>query len=95
MSDCICYPVEDKYLTKHYGAVEPGSAWEPNPDCPVHFPEPATRHAAAIEAAKTASDALLASSLTPEQRQLVVDMMNAAQDLNTLYWDARREEPTP
>jgi len=48
-------------------------------------------HAAAIDAARTASDALLASNLTPAQQQLVVDMMNATQDLNTLYWDARRE----
>lgn len=50
------------------------------------------RHAAAIDAARAASEALLASRLNPEQCQLVVDMMNATQDLNTLYWDARREQ---
>lgn len=47
-----------------------------------------TDHANAVDAARKASDALLASELTPEQQQLVVDLMNAAQDLNTIYWEA-------
>lgn len=34
---CTCY-VDERYWTTHYGAVEPGSQMEPNPDCPVHFP---------------------------------------------------------
>lgn len=50
-----------------------------------------TKHAAAVDTARKASDALLASGLTSEQQQWVVDLMNAAQDLNTLYWNARRE----
>ena len=45
------------------------------------------KHANAIDAARSASDSLLASGLSPEQQQWVVDMMNAAQDLNKLYWD--------
>lgn len=35
---CLCW-VNPKPFT-HYGAVEPGDALEPNPDCPVHFPAP-------------------------------------------------------
>ncbi|WP_456505805.1 hypothetical protein [Arthrobacter sp. UYCu723] len=34
---CICYWTDQKYWTTHYGAVEPGSTMEPNPDCKVHF----------------------------------------------------------
>ncbi|QPO16961.1 hypothetical protein KDJ01_gp29 [Arthrobacter phage Kittykat] len=37
--ECTCHLVDEKYWTTHYGAVEPGSMWEPNPDCPVHFPK--------------------------------------------------------
>ncbi len=33
---CICFPVENPWT--YYGAVEPGGALEPNPDCPVYFP---------------------------------------------------------
>jgi hypothetical protein len=36
---CTCYWVDPKYWTTHYGAVEPGSTMEPNPDCPEHFPQ--------------------------------------------------------
>lgn len=35
---CTCYVVDEKYWFTHYGAVEPGSTMEPNPDCRVHFP---------------------------------------------------------
>jgi hypothetical protein len=35
---CTCFVTDAKYWTVHYGAVEPGSMWEPNPDCPEHFP---------------------------------------------------------
>jgi len=37
--ECTCYLTDEKYWTTHYGAVEPGSMWEPNPDCLVHFPK--------------------------------------------------------
>jgi hypothetical protein len=34
---CQCVPTPEKFWTTHYGAVEPGSAWEEGPDgCPVH-----------------------------------------------------------
>lgn len=36
---CTCHWVDPKYWTTHYGAVEPGSTMEPNPDCPEHFPQ--------------------------------------------------------
>lgn len=44
MSDngCSCYWVDPKYWFTHYGAVEPGSQMEPNPDCPEHFPKEPT-----------------------------------------------------
>jgi len=35
---CTCYVTDPKYWFTHYGAVEPGSMMEPNPDCPVHIP---------------------------------------------------------
>lgn len=38
MPECACHHV-DKAWT-YYGIEEPGGAWEPNPDCPVHFPQP-------------------------------------------------------
>ncbi|ASR83414.1 hypothetical protein SEA_CHRISTIAN_31 [Arthrobacter phage Christian] len=34
--ECQCYVADPKYWFTHYGAVEPGSMYEPNPDCPVH-----------------------------------------------------------
>jgi|GEM_PF-4805526 len=37
MSDCTCFVTPEKYWTTHYGAVEPGSMYEPNPDCQEHF----------------------------------------------------------
>ena len=33
---CLCWPTDEKYHFNHYGAVEPGSAWEHNPHCPKH-----------------------------------------------------------
>lgn len=33
---CSCWPTPEEYHFVHYGATEPGSAWEHNPDCPVH-----------------------------------------------------------
>lgn len=54
------------------------------------------KHTETIDAARVASEKLLSTNLAQEQQQLVVDMMNAVQALNTLYWDARREhEFTP
>lgn len=39
MSTCTCFMVDPKYWTTHYGAVDPGSMYEPNPECPEHFPD--------------------------------------------------------
>lgn len=36
MSECECWVTPEDTWTVHYGAVEPGSQMEPNPDCPVH-----------------------------------------------------------
>ena len=33
---CLCWDVPADYHFVHYGATEPGSAIEQNPDCPVH-----------------------------------------------------------
>lgn len=44
-------------------------------------------HLKTIAAARRAAANLLATKLTPAQQQSVVDIMNAMQDLNTLYWD--------
>lgn len=33
---CECWVVPEHLWTTHYGAVEPGSAVEHNPDCPQH-----------------------------------------------------------
>jgi hypothetical protein len=46
-------------------------------------------HAWTIDAARQGFDDLLASDLTEAQQQRVVDIMNAMQDLNTLYWDEK------
>ena len=39
MSDCVCFATDPKTWTTYGSAVEPGSQWEPNPECPVHFPD--------------------------------------------------------
>jgi hypothetical protein len=36
-TDCTCYWTDPSTWFVYYGAVEPGSQMEPNPDCPVHF----------------------------------------------------------
>ncbi|UKD55129.1 hypothetical protein L3Q65_46005 [Amycolatopsis sp. FU40] len=33
---CICFVTPESQWTTHYGATEPGSQMEPNPDCPAH-----------------------------------------------------------
>ncbi|MEV8610228.1 hypothetical protein AB0383_20265 [Amycolatopsis sp. NPDC051373] len=33
---CTCFVTPESQWTTHYGAVEPGSQLEQNPDCPVH-----------------------------------------------------------
>lgn len=38
--ECTCFPVPEEYWTTHYGAVDPATTHEPNPECPVHFSEP-------------------------------------------------------
>lgn len=35
-TSCTCHVVDPQYWTTHYGAVEPGSMYEYNPDCRVH-----------------------------------------------------------
>ena len=35
---CTCWVNPNPFT--HYGAVEPGDALEPDPDCPGHFPSP-------------------------------------------------------
>lgn len=44
-------------------------------------------HGAAVDGIRQSSEKLLDSNLSEGQRQLVLDMMNAAQDLNTRYWE--------
>ena len=39
MSTCTCFPVGPQYWTTHYGAVDPATTLEPNPECPEHFPQ--------------------------------------------------------
>lgn len=34
--ECTCYPTDPAMWTTHGGAVEPGSMYEPDPDCPRH-----------------------------------------------------------
>lgn len=50
MSKCECFLVPEHLHTTHFGATEPGSMIEPNPECPEHFPPadpvPADDHAA-------------------------------------------------
>lgn len=36
---CICFWTDPSTWTRYGSAVEPGSQMEPNPECPVHFPE--------------------------------------------------------
>lgn len=42
--DCTCFVTPEHMWTRHYGAIEPGSQMEPNPDCPVHFPPDRPSH---------------------------------------------------
>lgn len=44
-------------------------------------------HSEAIDAFRAASDRLLGGNLNEAQRQDAVDLLNAMQDLNTLYWE--------
>jgi hypothetical protein len=37
---CACTPTPERFRLVYYGITEPGSAWEWNPDCPVHRPNP-------------------------------------------------------
>lgn len=37
---CECWPTPVHMHYVYYGITEPGSAWEWNPDCPVHPPDP-------------------------------------------------------
>jgi hypothetical protein len=39
---CICWETDESTWTRYGDAVEPGSQMEPNPDCPEHFPDPAS-----------------------------------------------------
>lgn len=33
---CACFPTDPATWTTHGSAVEPGSMYEPNPECPAH-----------------------------------------------------------
>jgi hypothetical protein len=35
---CECWPTPEHMHYVYYGATEPGSAWEWNPNCPAHPP---------------------------------------------------------
>lgn len=48
---CLCQEVPESMWTTHYGAVEPGSTHEFNPDCPVHGPDVAAAGARTHRAA--------------------------------------------
>lgn len=50
---CLCWEVPAHLWTTHYGAVDPGSTHQFNPDCPAHGPE------VAAAGARTQSAALL------------------------------------
>jgi len=39
VSDCTCTNTDPKYWFYYGSAVEPGSQWEPDYDCPEHFPK--------------------------------------------------------
>ncbi len=43
VAECTCFLLPPEMWTTHYGAVEPGSMYEPNPDCPEHFRKPPHR----------------------------------------------------
>ena len=36
-AECACLMTDPKTWTKLGSATEPGSMWEPNPECRVHF----------------------------------------------------------
>lgn len=36
--ECTCFVTPERTWTRYGSAVEPGSQMEPNPECPVHFP---------------------------------------------------------
>lgn len=36
LAPCECELLPEKYHTTHYGATEPGSMYQFNPDCPAH-----------------------------------------------------------
>lgn len=39
--ECTCFWLPpEQWDTSYYGIAEPGSQMEPNPECPVHFPNP-------------------------------------------------------
>lgn len=37
--ECKCFPVPSEYWTTHYGAVDPATTHDPNPECRACFPE--------------------------------------------------------
>ena len=38
MDGCSCQMTDPTTRTTYGSAVEPGSQWEPDPECPAHFP---------------------------------------------------------
>ena len=45
------------------------------------------RHAAAVNTFRAAQESLLASDLTEARQQEVLNLQNAAQEINTLLWE--------
>jgi len=39
MTECECWPTPPETHYVYYGITEPVSAWEYNPECPVHGEE--------------------------------------------------------
>ncbi|MCB5280349.1 hypothetical protein [Arthrobacter sp. ES1] len=67
---CLCWPVPERMWTTHYGAVDPGSTHEFNPDCPVHGPE--------VAAAGAQSAALLNLVVTRKLPEPSIDLIPVA-----------------
>jgi len=43
VAKCTCFLLPPEEWYTHYGTPEPGSMYEPNPDCPKHFSRPPHR----------------------------------------------------
>lgn len=70
---CTCHPVPEHLHMTHYGATEPGSALEPDPGWPVHFP--ATPWLEQVRADLTAATAPLVQPMDGVTRQQAVERL--------------------